>query len=185
MKTITYVKNFIKDKDIGSITPTSKFGIKKLCGKIDFKKDITLVEYGPGTGCFTEYILEKMSPDSRFILIEKNKNFYDILKNKISDDRVFIYNSSASDVCSIAGDLKIDHVDYTISGIPFSFFDENLKDNIISNTYDVLGKNGRFLVYQYSDSLKKCLARYFPVIETDFILFNIPPLYIIEATKRF
>lgn len=183
MKTITYVKNFIKDKNIGSVTPTSKFGIKKLCKRIDFSKDINIVEYGPGTGCFSEYILGRMTKGSSFILIEQNRNFYRILKRKFSDDRLHIINSSAADVCSIVSDLNMDSIDYTISGIPFSFFDDSLKHDIISNTHEVLSQNGKFLIYQYSDNLTKPLKRYFSTIETEFIIFNIPPLYIIQAAK--
>ena len=31
MSTITYLKNFIKDKNVASITPTSPFGVRKVC----------------------------------------------------------------------------------------------------------------------------------------------------------
>lgn len=184
MKTITYVKNFIKDKNIGSITPTSKFAIRKLCSKIDFNKDLNIIEYGPGTGVFTEYILERMSDNSRFVLIEQNSNFCSILNEKFTDKRLSIVNSSAEDVPSIAKKLGMNKADYIISGIPFSFFSECLKDNILKKTNEILNYNGKFLIYQFSNNLLQCLGDYFRIVDSEFILLNIPPLYIIEAEKE-
>ncbi|MEX0823167.1 MAG: rRNA adenine N-6-methyltransferase family protein, partial [Balneolaceae bacterium] len=80
MSTLHFIKNFIKDRDVASITPTSKRCVKKVCNHIDFTKDFTLVEYGPGDGVFSRFLLEKMSPGSRLILIEANENFVKHLK---------------------------------------------------------------------------------------------------------
>lgn len=52
MDTITYLKNFVRDRNVASITPTSAIGVKKVCSKIDFHKPSVIVEYGPGTGVF-------------------------------------------------------------------------------------------------------------------------------------
>ena len=48
MSTLTYLKNFIRDKNVASITPTSPFGVRKVCEKIDFKKRNVIIEFGPG-----------------------------------------------------------------------------------------------------------------------------------------
>jgi phospholipid N-methyltransferase len=82
MSTLSYVKNFISDKYIASITPTSDFGVRKVCSKIDFSRCGLIVEYGPGTGVFTKYLLQKMGPDSLLILIERNANFAGDLRKK-------------------------------------------------------------------------------------------------------
>ncbi len=69
MDTIVYLKNMFRDKQVASFTPTSIFGIKKVCDKIDFNKRNVIVEYGPGTGVFTRYLLDNLTPDSKLILI--------------------------------------------------------------------------------------------------------------------
>ncbi|MGF1670211.1 MAG: rRNA adenine N-6-methyltransferase family protein, partial [Balneolaceae bacterium] len=99
--TFTYIKNFIKDRDVASITPTSLRCVKKVCLHMDFSKDINIVEYGPGNGVFSRYILGKITPHSRLILIEANENFVKQLRRSIKDDRVEIYNVLAGDILEI------------------------------------------------------------------------------------
>ena len=51
---ITFFKNFIKKpKQIGSITPSSNYLSKKMVEQIDFNNAETILELGPGTGCYT------------------------------------------------------------------------------------------------------------------------------------
>jgi phospholipid N-methyltransferase len=57
-----------------------------------------VVEYGPGTGAFTEVILNLMTPASRLIATERNQGFYRVLMNKISDVRLTIFNLPALEV---------------------------------------------------------------------------------------
>ena len=82
MDTLIYIMNFIKDRNVASITPTSSVGVKKVCNKIDFSQNSLIVEYGPGTGVFSKYLLRQMGEDSRLILIERNRNFNSLLKRK-------------------------------------------------------------------------------------------------------
>jgi phospholipid N-methyltransferase len=55
---------------------------------------------------------------------------------------------------------------------------------IIENTYDSLAKGGKFLVYQYSNHVKKYLSQYFQSINSTFEILNIPTLFIFEAVKN-
>src|SRR5690625_7517344 len=88
MGKIDFLKTFIKDKDVASITPTSMHCVRKVCTNIDFSLDFTLVEYGPGDGVFTRYLLEKMSAGSRLIIIESNDECVDHLSETLLDLRV-------------------------------------------------------------------------------------------------
>jgi len=183
MSTITYLKNFIKDKNVASITPTSPFGVRKVCENIDFKKRSVIVEYGPGSGVFSKYILKKMSKDSKLILIELNKNFVAILQNKTRDQRVNIYNDTAENVLNVLAAAGESGADYIISGIPFSFISSQTKNRILYNTYMALKSGGKFLAYQHSNHLKEFLKRHFDVVKIEYELRNIPPLCISEALK--
>lgn len=180
MDQIKFFKNFLKDKYIASVAPSSSFAVRRICNKIDLKKKKIIVEYGPGTGVFTKFILKKINYQSKLILIERNKDFVSMLK-KIKDPRVFVFNDSAENVKRILKECKENTVDYIISGIPFSLIREDKKKKIIKNTKEVLAEHGKFLVYQFSSHVKKYLQYYFRVVNSDFELFNIPPLFIFEA----
>jgi phospholipid N-methyltransferase len=187
MDTFIYIKNFLRDKNIASITPTSSAGVKTVCSKIDFNRENLIVEYGPGTGVFTNYLLQKMGETSRLILIELNKNFNSILKKKLQDPRVVIVNESAENVLNTLRACAESQADYIISGIPFSFLDQDLKHRILYNTHRALKKGGKFLVYQTcfqtNNHLKVHLQKYFPEVDSRYMIANIPPLRIYEAKK--
>jgi len=181
MGTFTYLKNLVTDKNIASVTPSSTFTVKKTTRGIDFSKDNVIVEFGPGTGVFPEYLLKNMTTGSKLILIELNTEFADILHG-IQDERVSVYNESAEMVQDILDNEGIITVDYFISGIPFSFLDEDMKDRILSRASKMLAPEGRFLAYQTSSHLKKPLLRHFQNVETTYEWRNIPPMCIFEAS---
>ena len=187
MDTFIYIMNFIKDRNVASVTPTSSVGVKKVCSKIDFSRNRLIVEYGPGTGVFSKYMLQKMGEDSRLILIERNGNFNSILRKNIKDPRAIVVHDSAENVLQTLRACKESEADYIISGIPFSFLDSNLKHRILYNTHRALRKGGKFLVYQTcfqtNNHLKVHLQKYFPIVNSKYELANIPPLRTFEAIK--
>jgi len=176
--------NFLRDKNVASVFPTTKKTVSKICSSIDFEKNIIIVEYGPGTGIFTEYLLSKMNKDSKLIVIEKNKNLSFFLKNKFKDKRLRIFNDSAENIKDILKKEKIRGIDYIISGIPLSFLSSLQRDNLLKDTYNILKKGGKFLVYQFSRKSKSLITKHFDQIFSYLQIFNIPPLFVFEASKK-
>ena len=184
MSKIDFLKTFIKDKDVASVVPTSKHCVKKVCSNIDFSKDFTLVEYGPGDGVFPKYILKKMSANSRLILIEANEDFVDHLKETFTDPRVEIYNKLAGEVESVLKPEDVGNIDYVLSGIPFSFLKKERKREVLRATKKILKPTGMFLAYQTSGHLKKPVMEVFGNYETDFVPLNIPPYFVYKVLNN-
>lgn len=187
MSTFVYIKNLIKDKDIASITPTSAYGVQKVCKKIDFTKDNVYVEYGPATGVFTRYILKNMTDGSKIILIEKNGSFASILRKSFPDQRIHIHHDSAENVRDIVLRISEKGAGYILSGIPFSFLSHSLRKDIIEQTHRTLRDNGKFLPYQTFFQRDSHLLDYmkdtFSVVNDGFCFLNVPPMRIYEAIK--
>lgn len=183
MSTLTYLRNFIKDKNVASVTPTSSFGVRRICRKIDFSKSVVIIEYGPGTGVISRALLEKMTADSRLILIEINREFVHEL-NKIDDRRLQVVEGDVQHIRTILDEAGVGQVDYIISGIPFSFIDAGTKNKILEVSRDVLKPDGKFLAYQTSKHLLPYLSSYFPYVATEYEWLNIPPLCCYEARKQ-
>jgi phospholipid N-methyltransferase len=181
------MRNFLKDKDVASITPTSPFGVRRVCSNINFERSNLIVEYGPGTGVFTDYLLKKMKNGSHLIAIERNKDFESILQGRIHDPRATIINDSAENVLEALKSCRQAEADYVISGIPFLWIPEDMKNKILYNTYRALKPGGKFLVYQtcfqQDQHLKVYLERFFPIVHTRFEVRNIPPMRLYEAIK--
>ena len=177
----------LRDKQVASFTPTSLFTIRKLCGKIDFSKRITIVEYGPGTGVFTHYLLSKLTPDSTLIVIERNSYFVSILESCFHDPRLHIHHDSAENVGPVLQQAGLAQADYIISGIPFSFLPTALRQTIVEESYKRLRPGGTFLAYQtffqIDKFLKKHLDNKFSSVDTTFCFRNAPPMRLFEAIK--
>ncbi len=180
MSKLAVFKNFLKDVNVGAVVPTSPPAVKRVCDKVDFDRARVIVEYGPGTGVFSEALLKRMSPDAQLILVETNPEFCEILQ-RIDDPRVSICPDSAENIREILTAHGENEADCVISGIPFTFFDKALRDSILENTRDALSPWGNFIVYQYSTFMKKCLSEYFGEVDMDFIMLNIPPVFIFEV----
>lgn len=187
MDTIVYLKSMLRDKQVASFTPTSLFTIRKLCDKIDFSKRNTIVEYGPGTGVFTRYFLDNLTPDSTLILIERNPDFISILESCFRDSRLQLHHDSAENIRPILQQAGVAQVDYIISGIPFSFLPASLRQTIVEESHKCLRPGGKFLAYQtffqMDKFLKNHLDDYFTSVNTEFCFRNAPPMRLFEAIK--
>ncbi|MEX0719708.1 MAG: hypothetical protein WD059_03500 [Balneolaceae bacterium] len=181
--TITYLKSFATDRDVASITPSSQFCVRKLCEKIDFNTSKVIVEYGGGTGVFSKHLLKQMTDDSQLFVFETNDKFYDKLL-QIDDPRLKIFNTSVENIQQLLPADVLGNTDHIISGIPFSFFDWEMKISILNKTLETLKNGGSFLAYQTSGHLKKPLTEVFKNYTTDFCWKNIPPYFIYEAVKE-
>lgn len=187
MSTLNYVKCFMRDRNVASITPTSPFGVKRVCRKMDFPRTELVVEYGPGTGVFSEYLMQHLPATAHLVLIERNPNMFKCLKNRFTDQRVHIFNDSAENVGTLVNGQMNRKPDYVISGIPFSYMPDKVRKDIIQKTHQVLGDNGKFLAYQTfyqkDDHLLIHLEQFFRKVNSEFELLNIPPMRIYEAVK--
>lgn len=184
MSKIDFFKTFIKDRDVASVIPTSMRCVKKVCTHIDFTKDFTLVEYGPGNGVFTKFLLEKMTAGSRLILIEANEDFVDDLNQSISDPRVEIHNELAGNVESVLDAELVGNIDYVLSGIPFSFLKKERKRDVLNATKKILKDGGKFIAYQTSGHLKKPVMEVFGNYDIEMEMLNIPPYLIYDVVKN-
>jgi len=187
---LAYLKNLVRDPNIASITPTSRFGIKHVCDKMDFPNTKAVVEYGPATGVFTKYFLDHLSSTAKVIAIDTNEHFLKILSTKIQDPRLLIAHDSAANVREIVAKAGIEKVDYVISGIPFTMLPKEVADGIVQATWEILSVGGKFLVYQFwkpesenTPGIHRYLPKYFSRINRESQWLNIPPLWIYEAIK--
>lgn len=187
MGTLAYLKTLIVDKEVASVTPSSKFAVRSVCSHIDFNRVGTIVEFGPGLGVFTEFLLDRMPKNSRLIAIEKNEGFANKLAKKIKDPRLEVRCESAEQILDF---VEEGAVDYVISGIPFSMIPPVERHRILSNTAKALKADGRFLTYQVfpppasmDKFLRKPLEDYFELVSKHYEFRNIPPLRIYESRK--
>lgn len=177
MNRLKFFKTFLKDGAVASVTPTSKHAVKKICSKIDFTKSgMVLVEYGPGNGVVTVEMLKRLPADGKLILIERNAEFAEHLRQILVDPRVTVFTASAEKVTELLASLGIQHADAILSSIPFTFLPKPVAKTIIEQSAKLLGNQGTFVMFQFNPKSKKLLKQSFGHVDSGLILMNIPPL---------
>ncbi|MCK0130926.1 methyltransferase domain-containing protein [Flavobacteriaceae bacterium F08102] len=178
-----FFKEAIKNiKTSGTITPSSKYLATKMLKSIDFKQANVIVEYGAGNGIFTRKLLKKLNKDAILLCFEINEEFYKHLKT-IKDDRLFVYQESCEHIKQICQQHDIKEVDCIVSSLPLTNIPNQISQKILSESFDILKKEGTFIQYQYSLSYHKKLKKIYPKVTLNFEVRNVPPAFIYYCKK--
>lgn len=176
---IRLIKSF---RTSGTIMPSSPRLIRRLLGPIEFESARCIIELGPGNGCVTKSLLEKMPPDSTLICFELNPEFVDQLQ-LIEDKRLNIVNACASSIRDVLDTLEIEQVDHIVSSLPLAIIDDDIVDSILQSVGNNLRKGGRFLQYQYSLKNYGDVKPIFSDVKLRFTLRNMPPAFVYDCIK--
>ncbi|HZG15504.1 MAG TPA: methyltransferase [Candidatus Bathyarchaeia archaeon] len=176
-----FLKRFLSEPGrVGSIAPSSRFLCKEIMKQVPWHTAKTIVELGPGTGVFTKAILRNKRPDARFIAIERDAQFRELLAKRFPS---IIVKNEALDLNGYLEELQIAQVDAIISGLPFAVFPKDLRDGILREVHKALAPGGLFITFQYSLQLHTELQQRFSKVDIGFTALNIPPAFIYICHK--
>lgn len=183
MKWLNFLKEYIKSpRSIGAVAPSSERLAKKMIESINFESAECIVEYGPGTGVFTEKLVRNKKRNTILILIEYNENFCELLKDKYNGYyNVVIVNDSAENIDKHLSKYKVKKVDYVLSGLPFASLPKSISSKILTKTRNIIKENGLFITFQYTLMKKGYLGNYFENISWERELCNLPPAYVLKC----
>lgn len=183
MNRINFLIEYFKSpRTIGAVAPSSKKLAEKMVSSIDFKSAQCIIEYGPGTGVFTDKLIESKKRDTILILAECNEEFCKQLAERYSDyDNVVIVNDSAENIYKYLEEYKIEKVDYIVSGLPFTSLPKSVSNKILDNTRDILKEDGIFITFQYTLLKKGYISSYFKDISYERVISNVPPAYVLKC----
>lgn len=180
----SFIKHFWKEKKmVGAMAPSSKFLAKKMLKHVDFTNSRVLVELGPGTGVFTEEILNKMNSDAILLVFELNESFSNHLKKHFVDKRVHIIHDSADQIETYLAKFGLEKADAVISSLPLANFPGDLRTSVLKASHNALKDEGMYIQFQYSLQSKKYIKKFFRDISLNFALFNFPPAFVYTCRK--
>ena len=171
-----------KDKSVGAMAPSSRFLAAKMLNHVPIKEAKVIIELGPGTGVFTEKIIQKMGADTQLIVIELNDHFYEALAHKIQHPNVHLIHDSAEQIHQILNDLQLEKADLIISSLPLAMFPSELRHAILDAARENLRPKGHFVQFQYSLQAHSLLKKCFHKVKLDFTPFIFPPGFIYTCT---
>lgn len=102
-----------------------------------------VVEFGPGTGRFTEAILARGVPPANLTLFELDEEFVTHLRARFPG--VTVHQAPAQE----APQRVAPGVQVVISGLPLLSMPEEVRTGIVAAAFDVLGQRGSFVQFTY------------------------------------
>lgn len=179
MKNWSFFREAVKSfRTTGSIAASSPALIKKLVDPLPVERPLLIVELGPGDGCVTRAILEKIHPASKVTAFEINEVFVENLQ-QIKDGRLRVLPLSAERLTEY---FAAGSVDYVVSSLPLSMIDKEIKEEILRQAQLVLRPDGRFLQFQYALQDYGLLKDYFHRVSVSFTMANLPPAFIYSCS---
>lgn len=185
MKPLKFLTEFVrKPKNTGAIAPSSSALAEVIVDEIELEDADLVLEYGPGSGAFTESILERAREDADFLAIENNDRMVDLFREQHPD--VSVANDSIAEAPALLRERGWEpgDVDCIVSGLPWAAFDEELQETLLKTTVDILQPGGWFATFAYIHGLylpagrrfREKLESLFERVETSRIVWrNLPP----------
>ena len=174
---------------VGAVLPSSRFLARALVGRLDLLKPGELVlEYGPGTGPVTEAIQKALPNGARYLGIELEPRFHDLLTSRYPT--MDFHLGSAADVTAILASRGLPRPRRIISGLPFASLPAAVQDAIVDGIVGCLrGTDGDFRTFQYVHAYGMKRARRFRAMMTERfagferigpVVRNVPPAWVLR-----
>lgn len=180
----------LKPGTVGAVVPSSQALAKEMVADLGLERARAVIEFGAGTGSFTRAILPRLAPDCRFVMIELNREFAALLRERFPGQR--LHFDDVRNVRAICDREGIDQVDCVISGLPWASFPIKLQNECLDAMMTVLRPGGRFTTFAYEGlallprarNFRKKLTRYFSEVkESRTVLANLPPAFVYRCRR--
>ncbi len=170
--------------------PSSEFLARRMVETIDFKNIDTIVEFGPGTGVFSETVLSRISPQTIFFAIEANPVMADHLRAHLP--QLILYQDNATRLADYLARHQSNKADAIICGLPWASFGDDLQDELLGAILDNLKPGGQFMTFAYLQGLllpagqkfyRKLKAHFAGFGRSPIVWRNFPPAFVYRCIK--
>jgi len=147
-ETLAFLGRFATEgTKVGALFPSSRELAEAMLEGITFEPGDIIVEYGPGTGAFTELILERLPEGARYLGIERDPHFHGHLVQRFPG--VDFHKGSAEEIRELLDNRGWRNPRLILSGLPFVSMPLDIQELILTATRDVLHDDGEFRTFTY------------------------------------
>jgi phospholipid N-methyltransferase len=152
---------------------------------------VSIVEFGPGTGAFTEVILERVGPQARVLAMDIEPEFVQAVRRTFPT--VICEFASAEELESLVAKHGLGPVDHIISGLPFASLPGPMTARILDGVEHTLRRGGTFTQFHYLHGFgmppgrafrRDMSARMGGAPARKFVLRNVPPACVFTWRRR-
>ena len=189
--TLTFLKNFIlHPTQVGAIAPSSAGLVDTMVDWFDWENARGVVEFGPGTGVFTEAVVKHLHSDARFFAIERSPELVSATQQRCPD--VTVLEDSVTNVVELCRQQSIEKVDAVVCGLPWASFSESLQSEIMDAMLEVLVPGGQFATFAYWQGVilpagmrfSRRLEQTFSSVEKSPTVWrNLPPAFVYRCIR--
>lgn len=186
-----FLSRFVRDpRSVGAVAPSSRFLATKMVAGIEFTPGVRVVEFGPGTGPFTEAILDRLPADGRYLGIELDSDFAEHLRERFPGAE--FVEDSVENLVPLVTERDMVPVDHVISGLPFASLPREVTRTVLEATAVALRPGGTFTTFQYVHSFplptavrfRRHMAQLFgPLSARRVEVRNLPPALVFSWRK--
>jgi len=178
---LLFARRWLKDPmKVGAVAPSSPVLARAMIKALDLEPGHTCLEIGPGTGAFTEHLVEACDGDVRVVLVEQDPVFVGHLRQRFRNAEVIA--GDARDLPQLLAANGINQVPRILSGLPLRSMPPPLRMRLARAMGDVLEIGGRMVQFTYlaGPPLLPRLAAAARVEgrRVDFVARNAPPAFI-------
>lgn len=183
---------FASPGSVGAIWPSSPALAQCMCAAAELPTARMTIEFGPGTGVFTEEILCRIPDPGRFFAVEANPNLAAATRRRCPS--AIVWNDCATRAKTYLAEHGLQDCDRIISGLPFAAFPPDLQDRLLDTILDILAPGGLFVTFAYLQGLALPSGRRFRstlhqrfgrhnVTTTPIVWANLPPAFVYRARR--
>lgn len=160
---------------VGAVWPTSKWAVRDLLDMADLPAARRVIEFGVGTGVYTEEILNRLHPEAEFLAFELDGRLAEAVSGRLGDARLRVIPDSAEQAERY---LEGEKADVLVSSLPFTTFPADLREEILDVSRRILAPGAPMLVLQYSSAVLPHLRRRFSRVRRRISPLNVPPAFL-------
>jgi phosphatidylethanolamine/phosphatidyl-N-methylethanolamine N-methyltransferase len=184
--TLTLLRTFARQPTkVGAIAPSSRRLADMMVQGIDWHTAKAVIEYGPGTGVFTNRINQCLAPETKFFAIEQSAELAEKTRRRCPGTTV--YQDSVTNVVALCERSNLHQVDAILSGLPWAAFSFALQRECFDTMLRVLRPGGQFVTFAYWQGVatpagkrfQSLLRETFPEVRRSPTVWrNLPPAFV-------
>lgn len=177
---------------IGAVAPSSRWLARAMVEGLELSKAGAVVEFGPGSGAFTDEILRRIGPQTRFFAIERDAGMAKQLRGR--HPSLHVVTGDAGEIVKLAVEHGIEAggVDCILSGLPWPSFSDALRTRILEAAAAALKPGGELRTFGYHCGLtmrgawhfRREARRVFSSVTVGPVIWrNLPPAFVYCCKK--
>ena len=178
-----FVEAFLREPlSVGSCWPSSSGLCHAVVDPCEFREGDTVVELGPGTGAFTERLLERMRGRGRLLAMEISETNIAELRRRLPHCQTI--HDSAEHLPQYLGTRRAACI---ISGLAWGNMSAATQDRLLAAIQQSLAPGGHFVAFAYAHVAwfptarrfrRRLLEEFARVEKTPIIWRNLPPAHV-------